>query len=179
MVAVEASGWVRMSLFALFQVACLVVFGLLLLAAAWQDLRTMRIADSLSLAIAAVFAIWALSGLLLGTMTWPTIVWTLVCAMVLFSAGAAAFAIGALGGGDVKLLAAASLFAGPTLFGDFLMVTALVGGALGLAIMAGAPIGPAVPAAGAPLRARLRSGLPYGPAIAAGGLWVAGLLAVH
>ena len=168
-----------MSLFALVQAGCLAVFGVLLLVAAWQDLRTMRIADSLSLAIAAIFAVWALNGVLLGTVTGSTLVWTLVCTMVLFSAGAAAFAIGALGGGDVKLLAAASLFAGPALLGDFLMVTALVGGALGLAIMAGAPIGPAVPVAGAPLRARLRGGLPYGPAIAAGGLWVAGLLAMR
>ena len=89
---------------------------------------------------------------------------------MVFAAGAAAFAAGALGGGDVKLLAAASLFAGTARIGDFLAVTAIAGGLLGLAILAGAPIGQ--PAVGGPLRARLRRGLPYGPAIAAGGLWV-------
>jgi prepilin peptidase CpaA len=55
----------------------------------------------------------------------------------------------------------------------------LAGGALGIAILAGAPIGPDVPAADATVRSRLRGGLPYGPAIAAGGLWVAGLLVVR
>jgi len=168
-----------MSLFALLQIGCLVAFALLLLLAAWQDLRTMRIADSLSLAIVAVFAVWALSGVALGTLSLSTIGLAVVCAVVLFGAGAAAFAVGAFGGGDVKLLAAASLFAGPALISDFLMVTALAGGALGVAILAGAPIGPDVPAADATVRARLRGGLPYGPAIAAGGLWVAGLLVLR
>jgi prepilin peptidase CpaA len=61
---------------------------------------------------------------------------------------------------------------------DFMMVTALVGGLLGVAILAGAPIGPMAPAGDGTVRARLRSGLPYGPAIAAGGLWVAASLAL-
>jgi prepilin peptidase CpaA len=146
------------------------------LLAAWQDLRTMRIADSLSLAIVAVFVLWALSGVALGAMSLSTIGLALVCALALFGAGAAAFAVGAFGGGDVKLLAASSLFAGPALMADFLMIIALAGGALGVAILAGAPIGPDAPAADATVRSRLRGGLPYGPAIAAGGLWVAGLL---
>jgi len=72
----------------------------------------------------------------------------------------------------VKLLAAASLFAGSAHMVDFLAVTALVGGLLGLALLAGAPIGPVAPASDGTLRARLRANLPYGPAIAAGGLWV-------
>jgi prepilin peptidase CpaA len=58
------------------------------------------------------------------------------------------------------------------------MVTALAGGLLSLAILAGVPIGPTAPAGGATVRTRLRSGLPYGPAIAAGGLWVAAALAL-
>ena len=76
----------------------------------------------------------------------------------------------------MKLLAAASLFAGTGLISDFLLVTALVGGVLGVAVLAGAPISPLAPAADATLRTRLRGGLPYGPAIAAGGLWVAAAL---
>ncbi|TMJ27696.1 MAG: hypothetical protein E6G95_10545 [Alphaproteobacteria bacterium] len=66
--------------------------------------------------------------------------------------------------------------AGPAGLVDFLAVTAIAGGLLGLAILAGAPIGQ--PAVAGPLRARLRRGLPYGPAIAAGGLWVAASQAV-
>ncbi len=94
----------------------------------------------------------------------------------MFAVGALGFAGGVVGGGDVKLLAAASLFAGPTHMVDFLAVTALIGGALGLALLAGAPIGPAAPTVDGTLRARLRSGLPYGPAIAGGGLWVTAAL---
>jgi prepilin peptidase CpaA len=168
-----------MSLFGPLQTGCLVAFALLLLLAAWQDLRTMHIADAISLAIVVAFAVWALSGLVRGTRFFTAIGLALACAAVVFGAGAAAFAAGALGGGDVKLLTAASLFAGLGLISDFLLVTALVGGALGVAVLAGAPVGPLAPAADATLRTRLRGGLPYGPAIAAGGLWVAGSLALQ
>jgi prepilin peptidase CpaA len=166
-----------MSLFGPLQIGCLVAFALLLLLAAWQDLRTMQIADAVSLAIVVVFAAWALGGLVLGTLSFTAIGLALACAALVFGAGTAAFAAGALGGGDVKLLAAASLFAGPDLISDFLLVTALAGGVLGVAMLAGAPIGPAAAAANAAIRTRLRRGMPYGPAIAAGGLWVAASLA--
>ena len=112
----------------------------------------MHIADAVSLAIVGTFAVWALGGLARGTMSFTAIGLALACAAVVFGAGTAAFAAGALGGGDVKLLAAASLFAGPGLISDFLLVTALAGGVLGLAVLAGAPIGPAAPAADAAIR---------------------------
>jgi prepilin peptidase CpaA len=168
-----------MSLFALLQTGCLIAFALLLLLAAWQDLRTMQIADSVSLGIVGVFAVWTLGGWALGTLSFTTVGLALACSAALFAAGTAAFAAGALGGGDVKLLAAASLFAGTGLISDFLLVTALVGGVLGVAVLAGAPIRPLAPAADATLRTRLRGRLPYGPAIAAGGLWVAAALIRH
>ena len=143
------------------------------------DLRTMQIADAVSLGIVGAFVVWALAGWILGILSFTTVGLALACAAALFAAGAAAFAAGALGGGDVKLLAAASLFAGTGLISDFLLVTALVGGVLGVAVLAGAPIGPLAPPADATLRTRLRGGLPYGPAIAAGGLWVAASLIGH
>src|SRR5215813_2133775 len=157
-----------MSLFAPLQMACLAAFGVLLLVAAWQDLRTLRIADGLAIGIAASYAVWVLSGLALGTASYSSIAPALLGAVLLFAAGAGAFAAGALGGGDVKLLAAAGLFAGPGLMPDFLLVTAIV---------AGAPLGPPGPASQA-AATTLKRGLPYGPAIAAGGLWVATLLAL-
>jgi prepilin peptidase CpaA len=168
-----------MSLFVLLQTGCLVAFALLLLLAAWQDVRTMQIADAVSLGIVGLFAMWALAGWALGTLSFVAVGLALACTAVVFAAGAAAFAAGALGGGDVKLLAAASLFAGTGLISDFLLVTALAGGVLGVAVLAGAPISPVAPAADATLRTRLRRGLPYGPAIAAGGLWVAAALIRH
>ena len=121
-----------MSLLAPVQTGCLIAFAMLLLLAAWQDLRTMHIADAVSVAIVAAFVLWALSGLVLGSLSFTAVGLALACAAATFGGGAAAFAAGALGGGDVKLLAAASLFAGPGLISDFLLVTALAGGALGI-----------------------------------------------
>ena len=164
-----------MSLLAAVQIGCLIAFAALLVAAAWQDLRTMRIADGLSLGIVALFAIWAGIGLFEGTFGWLALAGALACGLGAFALGALAFATGHFGGGDVKLAAAISLFAGPGLMLDFATVTALSGGLLGVAILAGAPIGPA-PAGDSTLRARLGRSLPYGPAIALGGLWVAASL---
>ena len=83
----------------------------------------------------------------------------------------------ALGGGDVKLAAAMALFAGPSLMLDFLLVVGIVGGVLGIIMLAGVQIGPVAHAGGSTARGRLQSRLPYGPAIAAGGLWVVATLA--
>jgi len=160
-----------MSLLALLHIAGLALLAALLIGAGAQDLRTMRIANGFSLAIAGLFVVWAGVELASGRLSLLTLALSLGCAVVVFAVGAAGFAVGALGGGDVKLLAAVSLFAGPAGLVDFLVVTAIAGGVLGLAILAGAPIGH--PAVAGPLRVRLRGGLPYGPAIAAGGLWVA------
>jgi len=167
-----------MSLFASVQTGCLIAFALLLLLAAWQDWRTMQIADGISFGIIAAFVAWATTGIAAGTFSLLDVAWALACAAGMFGLGTLAFAAGAMGGGDVKLAAAVSLFAGPALILDFILVTAVVGGVLGLAILAGAPIGPVAPASDGTVRARLRSNLPYGPAIAVGGLSVALALAL-
>lgn len=167
-----------MSLLGFLQIGCLIVFGLLLLVAAWQDVRTLHIADAVSAAIGVTFLAWALCGLASGAYSGVDLVLALACGVLLFGLGALAFAGGVLGGGDVKLLAASSLFAGPALLPDFVIVTSLVGGLLGVAILAGAPIGPQV-AGDATVHSRLRRGLPYGPAIAAGGLWLAATLVLR
>jgi prepilin peptidase CpaA len=168
-----------MSLFASVQTGCLIAFALLLLLAAWQDWRTMYIADGISLGIVALFVIWATAGFVAGTFSLRDLALALACAAGIFGVGALAFAAGAMGGGDVKLAAAVALLAGPALILDFIIVTAMVGGLLGLAILAGAPIGPVASTGdGCTVRARLRRNLPYGPAIAAGGLWAAAALAL-
>ena len=139
----------------------------------------MQIANGFSVAIAGLFVIWAAIGLVGGQMSVETLALSLGCSLAVFGGGAAAFALGALGGGDVKLLAAISLFAGPQRLPGLLIVTAIAGGLLGLAILAGAPIGRPVVAGAGTLRTRLRAGLPYGPAIAAGGLWVTASLGLN
>lgn len=162
-----------MSLVAVIQTVCLLLFAVTLIGAAAQDLRTLRIADGFSLAIVALFAISSTAGVASGRLPVSSPAMAVACAAAVFVFGAAAFAMGALGGGDVKLLAAASLFAGAGQILDFLSVTALAGGIVGIVSLAGLSVGQAAGANDAGLPARLRGGVPYGPAIAAGGLWVA------
>ena len=123
----------------------------------------MRIADVVSLAIVAAFGVWALSGLAPATRRSSRLGLAAGCAVAVFALGALGFAVGALGGGDVKLLAASSLFAGPALLPDFLMVTALAGGVLGLATLMGARVGPAASAGDASVAGRLRGSLRLRP----------------
>ena len=125
-----------MSLFAPLQTGCLIALAMLLLLAAWQDLRTMHMADAVSLAIVAAFALWASSGLARGTLSLTTVGLALACAAVMFGAGAAAFAAGALGGGDVKLLSACVLLVPPALVPELILSTATAGGLLALLYLA-------------------------------------------
>jgi prepilin peptidase CpaA len=138
----------------------------------------MRIGNLWSLGIAVAFAAWSMTGLIAGTLLASDVVLAVACATGVLILGVLAFAAGALGGGDVKLLAVTSLFAGTTFLVDFLTVVAVVGGALGLALLVGVPIGLEVGKAGnVSIPKRSRRCLPYGPAIAAGGLWIASRLA--
>jgi prepilin peptidase CpaA len=82
--------------------------------------------------------------------------------------GTALFAAGLVGGGDVKLAAAATVWIGARAIPEFLVVTALVGGLLALGILGGRVlrrcVGRGRPAMADPT-------VPYGVAIAAGALW--------
>ena len=100
------------------------------------------------------------------------------CALAVFFAGALLFSRGLIGGGDVKLLAAATLWAGPDGILPLLALMGLLGGLLGLFILS--PI--CLDFLG--LRRRLPTGpseitagltnpvVPYGVAIAAAALIV-------
>jgi prepilin peptidase CpaA len=107
---------------------------------------------------------------------------------VVFVIGLGLFARELIGGGDVKLIAALSLWAGPEQFVPFMLVTALAGGALSLltlwyrrwgglvdahlAALGLVPAGgrPALPDAPSQQSAACAATLPYGIAIAAGGI---------
>ena len=82
----------------------------LLIAAAWQDMRTHHIGNGLSVAIAALFVWWAGIGLIAGSYTPQAFGLAIACGAGLFAVCAGAFSAGVLGGGDVKLLAAVGLF---------------------------------------------------------------------
>lgn len=130
-------------------------------AAAVTDLRSRTIPNALVLALAALgLARMALAAAETGAM--PS--GDLMVAVAVFAAGALAFHLGALGGGDVKLMAAGALWTGAGLADEFLMITLLAGGVLALIYLARGSL------------ARFGTGerramtLPYGIAIAAGGV---------
>lgn len=107
----------------------------------------------------------------------PDPVWAGVATgLAVFAAGAVVFAAGWLGGGDVKLLSALALWAGPAHLAGFLLITALAGGVLALAALVYARLVAVVPALAIGSRVTTQMTLPYGVAIACGGIWVASTL---
>ena len=144
-----------------FKYGLLAALAIALLVAAVTDLRHRTISNWLSggIALAAPLFWWA-SGLPL----WPDIAWQLGIAVAAFAVLAGLFALGQMGGGDVKLLTALALWIAPLPFLRLIVVMALVGGVLTLI------------AGGWNLmrRQRGRIAVPYGVAIATAGLWVLG-----
>lgn len=145
----------------MFQYALLGALAIALLWAAFSDLRERTIANWLNAAIALGAPLfWWATGLAL----WPDVALQLGIAAAAFTLLAGLFALGAMGGGDVKLLTALALWIPPLLFVQLLIVMALVGGVLTILFSAWHIA----------RRRRERLAIPYGLAIACGGLWVLG-----
>lgn len=144
------------------------LLALLLLIAAFTDLRTRTIPNRLNAAIAVLAIGWWWAS---GTDPWPDIAFRIAGALVVFLIFAALFAAGMMGGGDVKMIGALALWLPFALLSDMLMVMALAGGVLTLMMLA---------------RHRFRKlpgnpEIPYGVAISFAGLWVIanGLLTIN
>lgn len=153
------------------------VFTAILVIAAGHDAIRFRIPNWASLAIALLYPFHVLTS--------PTAIeWAFAAglAVAVLGVGLVLFARGILGGGDVKLLSAAMLWAGSEHGAGFLAVTALAGGAMALLVMlpstrhvlAHAYDRFGAGGTGNPIANRQ---LPYGVAIAVGGLAVAVMLA--
>jgi prepilin peptidase CpaA len=148
-------------------------FGVVMTAAAFEDFRRLVIPNLLPIVLVALWPIYfAASPSLYGALA------AIGCAAAVFLGGAVLFARGWLGGGDVKLLAAATLWAGPAGTPTLLMLTAALGGVLALFLLM--PLGTQI-AAGArtmlgqpPLQAPggFAAPVPYGVAIAGAALIV-------
>lgn len=138
--------------------ALLGVLALLLLVAAATDIAARTIANRLNLAIALLApAYWAATGLPL----WPGVALQIGAAAVLFALLIGAFAMGWMGGGDVKLLGALALWLPGDTLAQMLIVMSVAGGVVTLAVL---------------IVHRLRRlpanpEIPYGVAIAFAGLW--------
>jgi prepilin peptidase CpaA len=101
------------------------------------------------------------------------------CAAAVFLVGAVLFSRGLIGGGDVKLLAAATLWAGPAGTPTLLVLTGVFGGLVCLFVLT--PLGQIATAAsgqiglareGGAANGKRRAVVPYGMAIAAAALVV-------
>jgi prepilin peptidase CpaA len=146
-------------------------FGLLAVAVL-TDLEALRIPNRLCLALVGIYPAHVLASPV--TPDWPG---ALMLAVAVFAAGLVPFAAGWVGGGDVKLMAATALWAGPASFSLLVLVTSVVGGviaALMLSELRFTVARVAETAGFAEVRdIVLGRSIPYGVAIAAGG-WVVG-----
>lgn len=170
--------------------ACFASLLTLLILAALTDLRERRIPNWLNAGVAALYPVYLLLSPV--PVAWPS---AIAMSLLVGLVGLALFAREVIGGGDVKLITAISLWAGIDQFVLFAVVTTLTGGIVGLttlwywrwrplihahlagfglasigrggpSVAAAGESGPSVPAMPAPAT------LPYGIAIAAGGVAV-------
>lgn len=106
-------------------------FPLAVAYAAVSDFRTLEIPNWTSLAVAASF----LPAALIGGAGYPVIAMHYGIGFALLAGGAFLFARGLIGGGDVKLLAAAGVWMGFNDLAAYLALVALIGGGLALAVL--------------------------------------------
>jgi len=166
--------------------AALLIFAVLLLISAAEDARRLIIPNRYCLAIALLYPAYVLSAP--APVDWPG---AAAVAAGALAVGFVIFSFRAAGGGDVKLFAAVALWAGPSLFPNFLLVTSLIGAGIALVVLARrrlAGVFAALPrlsaglppsAAAVAARVEAQAGtpqIPYGVAIAAGGLHLAATL---
>ncbi len=150
----------------------IVGFMALLIWAACSDVRSLTIPNRVSLAIALLYPVYVLT---VGVpVDWAGALMVSAGCLVF---GFLLFAFRAIGGGDAKLLAAISLWAGPELMLVFCFITALAGGAMVLGLWLHhrfrqtASVGTMF---SMPMAEDFgKRAMPYGVAIAVGGFYVA------
>ncbi len=141
------------------QYALLASLAIALVIAAITDIRSRKIYNSLNIAIALGAPVfWFASGMAL----WPDMAVQLGFALLVFAAFAGLFALGMIGGGDVKLLGALALWFTPYDFMQLLVVMAMIGGLIAVGFVVRRVV----------FKPETPGKLPYGVAITAGALWV-------
>lgn len=153
----------------LLPLLALFLFAGLLIYAACSDIASLTIPNWVSIVMAAAFPVFALPlGFGLGE-----IGLNLLFGLGVLLGGFLLFQANIIGGGDAKLLAAASVWTGLSAFAPFMIWTALAGGLFALALlMVRGRFAPLL-AAAPPFIYRLltpKTGVPYGVAIMIGGL---------
>lgn len=145
----------------IFRLALLCALGTLLIVAAITDLRSRIISNRLNLAVAALAPAWWLAW---GLDLWPDMAVQLLVGAIVFAIFAGLFALGMMGGGDVKLLGALALWFPWQVVMSLIVLMAMLGGAVTIATLIHHRIAkkPGQPE------------IPYGVAISIAGLWLIG-----
>lgn len=141
--------------------ALICVLGVLLIAASLTDLRKRIISNRLNLCIAGLAPLWWLA---CGLPLWPGMALQLLLALIVFAVFAVLFAMGCMGGGDVKLLGALALWFPWQALLTMLTVMALVGGAVTIVTVVHHRM----------TRRLGQPEIPYGIAISVAALWLLG-----
>lgn len=142
----------------LISIALLCALAALLIAAAVTDIRSRTISNGVNALIALMAPLfWWSTGL----SPWPDMAIQLALGAAIFALFAGAFAMGMMGGGDVKLLGALALWLPLVALLEMLIVMALAGGVLTLAMLIVHRV----------RRSKAALEIPYGVAIAFAGLW--------
>ena len=149
----------------------LLLFPALIAFAASSDLLTMTISNRISLALAGGFVALALFA---GTPL-SVVGLHLVAAFIVLAIGFGCFAMGWIGGGDAKLIAATALWFGFPGAVAYLIYASLLGGSLTLALLGvrRLPLPPQLKFVGWIEKLHdAKTGVPYGIALAGAGLAV-------
>ena len=136
-----------------------------LLWAAATDLKERRIPNIQPILVTALFFLLGLLKWQTGSSIFEALVYPGLTGLLVFGFCIILYALGHMGGGDVKLISAMGLIAGPTLGPIFVVFVTIAGGLVALGTLAHAYMQPASTTIG-----QLK--VPYGVAIMAGGLWV-------
>jgi prepilin peptidase CpaA len=158
---------------AALQFASAAGFAALMTAAGFEDVRRLVIPNRLVLGL---LLLWPLHLTIMPSVAVKTVIAAAAGALGVFLCGALMFSRGWVGGGDVKLLSAATLWAGPGRLWSLLFITAMLGGAWSLLSLTalGRRIGPKLRVAASPDAAPAGAAVavPYGAAIAGAALIV-------
>ena len=111
------------------------ILALLMLVVFWYDATRFIIPNWLVGLVLALYPIYFL--LTPAPIDW---LWSLSIAGIAFAIGILLFATRIMGGGDVKLLAACCLWVGKPAILNYVILTALLGGALSIILLSGRPV---------------------------------------
>jgi prepilin peptidase CpaA len=155
----------------LAEILVIVALPLLLAAAAGWDVASFTIPNFLNLALAAIFAIFALAAGLAPA----AIGWHILAGFLGLFIGFTLFALGYIGGGDAKLFAAVLLWLGLKDLLPYALLASIFGGLLTLALilLRQCPLPDILSRRAWIVKLHdARSGIPYGVALAAGAFFL-------